>query len=125
MNLIQYQYYLKTNEHPVHPQYNILQVSYWTKLSFIILELLLTVTFLVSNVAGNYNIAAIFEWAVSFAFSFYIFSFFIDLLPASFSKFDSFQKRPAQIELHFEINGGIEGLGNPNTAAESGNTNRV
>jgi hypothetical protein len=35
---------------------------------------------------GQLNTAAIFEWAIAFIFTFYIFSFFFDLLPATYNK---------------------------------------
>jgi hypothetical protein len=36
----------------------------------------------VTNFKGIYNAAAILEWIIAFIFSFYVFSFFVDLYPA-------------------------------------------
>lgn len=63
-------------------QHRTLRLSFWIKLVFIILELALVVVFGVMNVTGHYNLAAIFEWIVSFVFTFYVLSFIVDLWPA-------------------------------------------
>jgi hypothetical protein len=52
------------------------------KLVFIVVELALAIVFIVSNFRDNFNIAAIIEWIVAVIFSFYVFSFAIDLWPA-------------------------------------------
>jgi hypothetical protein len=66
----------------IHRQHSILRISFWVKLAFIIIEFCLAVAFVACSVTKNYNIAAIFEWIVSFVFTLYIISFFIDLYPA-------------------------------------------
>ncbi|OLN84472.1 Protein sfk1 [Colletotrichum chlorophyti] len=65
-----------------YPEQRILAASFWIKLVFIIVELGLAVAFGTCNYKKLYNAAAILEWTVSFIFSFYIFSFMIDLWPA-------------------------------------------
>lgn len=47
------------------------------------MELCLAIAFAVTNFKGLYNAAAILEWVVAFVFSFYVFSFFVDLYPAA------------------------------------------
>jgi len=67
-------------------QHRVLRVSFWIKLSFILIEICLAIAFGVTNFKGEYNAAAVLEWAVSFIFTFYVISFFIDLIPAVHTK---------------------------------------
>ena len=53
------------------------------KLSFILVEIALAVTFAGLMFGGNKNVAAVFEWIVALFFTFYILTYFMDLLPAS------------------------------------------
>jgi hypothetical protein len=64
----------------------ILRASFWIKLSFILIEVALAIAFAVCNFRHAYNAAAVLEWAIAFTFTFYVFSFFIDLLPAVHTK---------------------------------------
>ncbi len=52
------------------------------KLIFVIVELALAIGFGVSSTRHDYNHAAILEWVVALVFTFYVFSFVIDLWPA-------------------------------------------
>ncbi|KAI0167268.1 Frag1/DRAM/Sfk1 family-domain-containing protein [Pestalotiopsis sp. NC0098] len=63
-------------------EHRILRISFWVKLTFVLVELALAIAFAVNNFRKNYNVAAILEWVIAFIFSFYVFSFFIDLWPA-------------------------------------------
>ncbi|OWP05680.1 hypothetical protein B2J93_1729 [Marssonina coronariae] len=63
-------------------QHRILRTSFWIKLFFILLEVILAIAFGVCNFRDRFNAAAVLEWAIAFIFTFYAFSFFIDLLPA-------------------------------------------
>ncbi|KAI1377393.1 Frag1/DRAM/Sfk1 family-domain-containing protein [Hypoxylon crocopeplum] len=63
-------------------QHRVLRISFYIKLIFVIVELLLAIAFVVTNFRGLYNAAAILEWIIAFIFSFYIFSFCVDLYPA-------------------------------------------
>ncbi|KAI2608370.1 Frag1/DRAM/Sfk1 family-domain-containing protein [Hypoxylon fragiforme] len=63
-------------------QHRVLRISFWIKLIFVIVELLLAIGFVVTNFMGYYNSAAILEWIIAFIFSFYVFSFVVDLYPA-------------------------------------------
>ena len=64
-------------------QHRVLRASFWLKLGFILLEIALCVVFAVVMFRSNQNAGAVFEWVISFVFTFYILTFFIDLLPAS------------------------------------------
>ncbi|RYP24524.1 hypothetical protein DL765_000544 [Monosporascus sp. GIB2] len=63
-------------------QHRCLKYSFWIKLVFILVELGLLVAFGVAMRYKLYDVAAILEWVVALIFSFYVFSFFVDLLPA-------------------------------------------
>ncbi|TVY33258.1 Protein sfk1 [Lachnellula subtilissima] len=63
-------------------EHRILRASFWIKLAFILVEVVLAIAFAVTNFRKSYNAAAVLEWAIAFIFTFYVFSFFIDLLPA-------------------------------------------
>lgn len=63
-------------------QHRILRLSFWIKLTFILVEGSLAVAFAVCTFRSKYNIAAVLEWAVAFIFTFYVLSFFVDLVPA-------------------------------------------
>lgn len=69
-----------------HPQHNILAVSFWVKLAFILVTVCLAVPFVVLTKLGIYNPAAVLEWVIALVFSFYVFSFYIDLYPAVYTK---------------------------------------
>ncbi|KAI4191667.1 MAG: hypothetical protein LQ346_004665 [Caloplaca aetnensis] len=65
-------------------QHRILRASFWMKLFFIIIEIFLAAVFIGTSFSkGNKNVAAIFEWVIAIIFTFYVFTFFVDLLPAS------------------------------------------
>lgn len=59
-----------------------IRISFWAKLFFIAVEVILTVAFGVCNLKGRYNAAAVLEWAIAFIFTFYVLSFAVDLWPA-------------------------------------------
>ncbi|KAH7025054.1 Frag1/DRAM/Sfk1 family-domain-containing protein [Microdochium trichocladiopsis] len=63
----------------------LLRTSYRIKLAFVVVEFLLAVTFVALLVRGGeyYNRAAVVEWVLALVFSFYAFSFAIDLYPAA------------------------------------------
>lgn len=65
-------------------QHRILRISFWVKLVFIIIEVLLAIPFgVLSSKGGTYeNPAAIIEWVIALIFAFYVLSFVIDLLPS-------------------------------------------
>lgn len=63
-------------------QHRVLRMSFWIKLTFIIVEVGLAIGFGVCGDRHEYNTAAILEWIVAFIFTFYVLSFAIDFLPA-------------------------------------------
>ncbi|KFX89860.1 hypothetical protein O988_08465 [Pseudogymnoascus sp. VKM F-3808] len=63
-------------------EHRVLRASFWIKLAFIIIEVALAIAFGVESNKKNFDTAAVLEWTVSFIFTFYILSFFIDLIPA-------------------------------------------
>ncbi|EHK27468.1 uncharacterized protein TRIVIDRAFT_137429, partial [Trichoderma virens Gv29-8] len=67
-------------------QHRILRISFWVKLTFVLVEFVLAIIFVATNWSNNENVAAVFEWIIAFIFTFYILSFVIDLLPAVHTK---------------------------------------
>lgn len=64
-------------------QHRILRLSFWLKLTFIVVEVVFAVIFAATTFDGEQNVAAVFEWIVAFVFTFYVLTFFVDLLPAA------------------------------------------
>ncbi|KAF7555521.1 hypothetical protein G7046_g6539 [Stylonectria norvegica] len=62
--------------------HRILRISFWIKLIFVLVELALAIVFASCSYTKHQNAAAVAEWIVAFIFSFYVFSFCIDLYPA-------------------------------------------
>lgn len=67
-------------------EHRVLRVSFWVKLSFVLIEVVLAVAFAACMATDHYNPAAVLEWIIAFIFSAYIFSFVIDLYPAAATK---------------------------------------
>ncbi|KFY39156.1 hypothetical protein V494_04101 [Pseudogymnoascus sp. VKM F-4513 (FW-928)] len=67
-------------------EHRVLRASFWIKLFFIIVEVALAIAFGVESRKDNFDTAAVLEWTIAFIFTFYILSFFIDLIPAVRSK---------------------------------------
>ncbi|KAL7949192.1 Frag1/DRAM/Sfk1 family domain-containing protein [Trichoderma barbatum] len=67
-------------------QHRVLRISFWIKLTFVLVEFFLAIVFVATNWSDNQNVAAVFEWIIAFIFTFYILSFIIDLLPAVHTK---------------------------------------
>ncbi|KAE9977356.1 hypothetical protein EG328_002088 [Venturia inaequalis] len=63
-------------------QHRILRISFWVKLAFGIIEVGLAIGFGVENQRKRYNTAAILEWVIAFVYTFFVFSFFLDFIPA-------------------------------------------
>lgn len=62
-------------------QHRFLRVSFWIKLTFILVEIALAVVFGVCTTRGYKNVGAIVEWVIAVVFTFWVLSFLIDLLP--------------------------------------------
>lgn len=117
-------------------QHRVLRISFWIKLAFIIVEICLAVAFASCSFKESYNAAAVLEWAVSFIFTFYVFSFFIDLIPAVHTKHSQqkFGGSAGETEMQMEqndhysrsrehVNGGYDaGYGAGRNTAESQRT---
>lgn len=67
-------------------EHRVLRLSFWIKLAFILIEVVLAVAFGVLGRKKMRNEAAIVEWVIAFIFTFYVFSFIIDLAPATRTK---------------------------------------
>lgn len=63
-------------------EHRVLRISFWVKLTFILVEVALIIAFGVCSRVKQRNAAAILEWTISFIFTFYAISFAIDLYPA-------------------------------------------
>ncbi|TVY57140.1 Protein sfk1 [Lachnellula suecica] len=89
-------------------QHRVLRTSFWLKLTFILVEVALAIAFATCNFVDRKNVAAVLEWAIAFIFTFYVFSFFVDLLPAvkTKSKAARFGTGAAETELQLEENDG-------------------
>ena len=47
------------------------------------MEVLFAIVFVVTMFDSQQNVAAVFEWIIAFVFTFYVLTFFVDLLPAT------------------------------------------
>jgi len=63
-------------------EFRVLRVSFWLKLTFIIVEVALAIAFGVLNREKRWNAAAIVEWIIALIYTFWVMSFIIDFLPA-------------------------------------------
>lgn len=67
-------------------EHSILRFSFWVKLAFILFEIALAIVFGTTSFTKRKNIAAVFEWIIALVFTFYVLTFFVDLVPAARSK---------------------------------------
>ncbi|KAK0720814.1 Frag1/DRAM/Sfk1 family-domain-containing protein [Lasiosphaeris hirsuta] len=67
-------------------EHRVLRISFWIKLTFVVVEILLAIAFVACTFTKHYDAGAIFEWIIAFIFSFYVFSFYVDLYPAVHTK---------------------------------------
>ncbi|KAK3378042.1 Frag1/DRAM/Sfk1 family-domain-containing protein [Podospora didyma] len=63
-------------------EHRVLRISFWIKLAFVVVEILLAIAFVSCTFTAHYNAGAVLEWVIAFIFSFYVFSFYVDLYPA-------------------------------------------
>ncbi|KAL2069141.1 hypothetical protein VTL71DRAFT_15479 [Oculimacula yallundae] len=63
-------------------QHRILRASFWIKLTFIFVELGLAIAFGVLGHQKKYNQAAVVEWVISLIYTFYVWSYAVDFIPA-------------------------------------------
>lgn len=69
-----------------NPDRRVLAASFWVKLAFVLVTVALAIPFVVLTRYRIYNPAAVLEWVIALVFSFYVFSFVIDLYPAVYTK---------------------------------------
>ena len=50
---------------------------------FILVEVVFAIVFVSTSFDGQQNVAGVFEWIVALVFTFYVLTFFMDLLPAA------------------------------------------
>ncbi|KXX75158.1 Protein sfk1 [Madurella mycetomatis] len=67
-------------------EYRVLRISFYIKLAFVIIEILLAIAFIACTFTRRYNPGAVLEWVIAFIFSAYVFSFYVDLYPAAANK---------------------------------------
>lgn len=63
-------------------QHRIIRISFWVKLTFILVEVAFAIVFAATSWNGHPDVAAIFEWIIALVFTFYVLSFLLDLLPS-------------------------------------------
>ncbi|KAI9844072.1 MAG: hypothetical protein M1838_002328 [Thelocarpon superellum] len=105
--------------------HTILRLSFWIKLVFIVLEIILAIAFGVCLYKKNSNPGAVLEWLIALIFTFYILTFFLDLLPAmrrhrvrADGTTDETRTGPTELEMGYS--GGTND-GAPVVAGENGN----
>jgi hypothetical protein len=67
-----------------------------------LIEVVLAIAFGSCNFKEKYDAAAVLEWAIAFIFTFYVLSFFIDLIPAVHTRNNRFPH--AETEMQQEAN---------------------
>ncbi|KAL2128903.1 hypothetical protein VTI74DRAFT_8498 [Chaetomium olivicolor] len=67
-------------------EHRILRLSFYIKVIFVVIEVLLAIGFVACTFTKHYNPGAILEWIIAFIFSAYVFSFYVDLYPAAATK---------------------------------------
>jgi len=99
-----------------------LRNSFWIKLVFILVEVVLAIAFGTCNFKDKFDAAAVLEWAIAFVFTFYLLCFFYDLVPAIKTKdADKRFSRPTEMEL--EANDGRQGA--PHNQIDGANERRT
>ncbi|CAH0024095.1 unnamed protein product [Clonostachys rhizophaga] len=80
-----------------------LRISFWIKLTFILVEIALGIAFGVLTFRKHQGIAAYFEWVIAFIFTGYVLSFAVDLYPAT--KTRSYSQRFPKPSLRDNVQG--------------------
>ncbi|KAL6716343.1 hypothetical protein ACLMJK_005909 [Lecanora helva] len=98
-------------------QHRILRLSFWAKLLFILIEVVFAIIFATTSFDDKQNVAAVFEWIIAFVFTFYVLTFFMDLLPASRS---AQEHTSAEIRRKTEGENGVGMMDETGYAVENG-----
>jgi len=110
-----------------HREHRILRISFWIKLMFIFVELGLAIAFGVLGDKKHYNSAAVVEWVISLVYSFYVWSFAIDFIPAVRTK--HYASKEAKLEMaaameeESRMNGYPRGMAQEQNAYSGNGTN--
>ncbi|KAK4138697.1 hypothetical protein BT67DRAFT_18891 [Trichocladium antarcticum] len=67
-------------------EHRVLRLSFYIKLAFVLIEIVLAIAFAACSFTKRYDPAAVLEWTIAFIFSAYVFSFYVDLYPAAATK---------------------------------------
>ncbi|KAK4203744.1 Frag1/DRAM/Sfk1 family-domain-containing protein [Triangularia verruculosa] len=92
--------YQRLGQHYKHHHH--LSTSFWIKLTFVIVEILLAIAFVSCTFTKHYNAGAVLEWVIAFIFSAYVFSFVVDLWPAIHTQPNLHLHNPRQKGMGFE-----------------------
>jgi len=101
----------------VHRRFKILRASFWIKLFFIIVEVILAIAFGALNRTKHWNSAAIVEWVIATVYSTYVLSFVIDFLPAVKTKHHTSGQMQEEAASH---SNGANGFASHNAAVNHG-----
>lgn len=71
---------------PGYREHRVLRLSFYIKLAFVLIEIVLAIAFAACSFTKHYDPAAVLEWTIAFIFSAYVFSFYVDLYPAAATK---------------------------------------
>ncbi|MCJ1308857.1 hypothetical protein MMC25_002512 [Agyrium rufum] len=101
-----------------------LRISFWIKLVFIIVEVVLAIAFAVCTFDNKPNVGAILEWTIALIFTFWVLSFLVDLLPAA--RRSAVRKPGQDVEMDgmANVNGHMNGHAHANGAYVNGNAQR-
>lgn len=100
-------------------EHHILRISFWIKLAFIFVELALAIAFGVCNRKNIWNTAAILEWIVALIYTFYVWSFAIDFIPAVRTKHHKGGDPEVEVAMAMEAESrqrGFQGVGDEQRA---------
>ena len=64
-------------------QHRVLRISFWLKLIFILVEVVLAIVFAVMTFRDDKNVGAVVEWVIALVFTGFVLTFFVDLWPVT------------------------------------------
>lgn len=104
-------------------EHRVLRISFWIKLVFIFVELGVAIAFGALGDKDHYNGAAVCEWVVAFIFTFYVWSFAIDFIPAVKSKHHRHEKTESEAATDVAMEEQNEHPGGNGYSGNTGNAN--